>query len=258
MDYIFEMLKAITLNEAIGIFANLSLFSFPILMFFNSKIQVRRLELTSNDHTSVNNELRSIYVKKTLYWMLTLVLYISSVILSDIQSMLNLVYPIMLVYFGAIWGFISIEIRSILSSYKEVKSELYTPTLKRKSFWVLMGASAFKTWQLSRGDGFEPSQIIAILDLLSYAFIFTSLFVFIYFDKKKNLVEKALNKSRKIVISMKDNIVRDEKYRKKRNREIAKVLKLLKLCISIIDDKDEIRNVNKQIRELELLLATSN
>ena len=97
-----------------------------------------------------------------------------------------------------------------------------------------------------------------MLDLASYGFIFVSLFIFIYFDKKRNLVDKALKKSRQIVISMKDSVVRDERYRIKRNREITKTLKLLKLCIDLIEDKEKVRVVNRNIRELELYLATSN
>ena len=71
-------------------------------------------------------------------------------------------------------------------------------------------------------------------------------------------MDKALKKSRQIVISMKDSVVRDERYRIKRNREITKTLKLLKLCIDLIEDKEKVRVVNRNIRELELYLATSN
>ena len=259
MELLLELFKSFTLDKAIEVFASLSLYSLPILIFLNAKIQTRRLDLLSKDHNLMNDQLRYMYVKKTLHWILVLILYIASVILKDIQDMANLVFPVMLVYFGTTFGFISIEIKSILSSYKEVKSELYTPILKRFSFWVLVVASAFKAWQLSIGGNFgAPAQIIAILDLASYIFIFGSLFVFVYFDKRKNLVEKALKKSRKIVISMKDNVVRDERYRTRRNREIAKTLRLLKLCIDLIDNKEKVRAVNKNIRELELLLVTSN
>lgn len=259
MDLFLELFNALTLNKAIDVFASLSLYSYPILIFLNSKIQTRRLELTLKAHTPLNDELRSMYVRKTLYWMITLVLYITSIVLSTTDNMTNLVYPIMTVYFGTIWGFISIEIKSILSSYKEIKSELYTPTLKRTSFWVLTLTSLFKVYQFTAGGKFgAPSQVIAMLDLASYGFIFVSLFIFIYFDKRRNLVEKALKKSRQIVISMKDNVARDERYRTKRNREITKTLKLLKLCIDLIEDKEKVRVVDRNIRELELYLATSN
>ncbi len=124
---------------------------------------------------------------------------------------------------------------------------------------MLTGASLFKVYQFTAGGNFgAPSQVIAMLDLASYGFIFVSLFIFIYFDKKRNLVDKALKKSRQIVISMKDSVVRDERYRIKRNREITKTLKLLKLCIDLIEDKEKVRVVNRNIRELELYLATSN
>lgn len=258
MDYLLELLNILTLDKAIEIFASLSLYSFPVLMFLNAKIQTRRLDLLSKEHASVNDELRYMYVKKSLHWTLMLILYIASILLGETDNMANLVYPTAIVYFGYSFGIISIEIKSILISYKEVKSELYTPVLKRYSFWVLMVASTFKVWQFSKIGAFgAPSQVIAILDLTSYAFIFISLFIFIYFDKKKNLVEKVLSKSRKIIISMKDNVTRDEKYRRRRNREIEKVLRLLKLCMDIIKDKDKKRDIEKQIRELELLLATS-
>ena len=258
MELLLELFNTVTLNKAIDLFAQLSLYSYPLLMFLNSKIQLRRLELASGEHTSINSELRVMYVQKTLYWLLMLVLYLSSIMLAGTTSMANLSYPVALVYLGFSWGIISIEIKSILSSYKEVKSALYVPVLKRTSFWILSLTSLFKVYQLSVGQIFgAPSQIIAIIDLGSYGFIFISLFIFVYFDKKRNLVDKALRKSRKIVISMKDNIVRDERYRIRRNREITKTLKLLRLGIDLIGDERKVRDVNKQIRELELLLATS-
>lgn len=259
MDYLLEVFSIFTLNRAIEIFASISLYSFPLLMFFNAKIHTRKLDLEPGKRASVNDILRFMYVKKTLYWLLMLILYIASIILADIQNMKILVYPIMLTYFGFSFGLISIEIKSILSSYKEIKSELYTPILKRWSFWILMGLSIFKVWQFSGGGNFgAPSQIVAILDLASYGFIFISVFVFVYFDKKKDLIEKALRKSRKIVISMKDDVSRSERYRTKRNREITKVLGLLRLCMSLIKDKRKIRDIERNIKELEILLITSS
>ena len=258
MDYLLEIFGAVTLGKTIEIFASLSIYSFPVLMFLNMKIQSRRMDLLSKDHISMNDMLRLLYVKKVLQWILILVLYIASIILGKTEDMSNLVYPISIVYFGYSWALISIEIKSILSSYKEVKSELYVPVLKRYSFWILMLASTFKVWQFSRGTDFgAPSQIIAILDLASYTFIFGSLFIFVYFDKRKNIIEKTLRKSRKIVISMKDDVVRSERYRTKRNREITKVLTLLRLCISLIEDERKIKDIMKSIKELELLLITS-
>ena len=258
MDYLLEIFNILTLNEAISIFSNISLYSFPLLFFFNGKIIVRKLDLKQGSHDDMNNILREMYIKKTLYFLLMLALYIANIILADTKNMAMLVYPVMLTYFGTSFALISIEIKSILSSYKEVKSALYTPVFKRWSFWILIIASIVKLWQLSGGGNFgAPSQIVAALDLASYGFIFISVFVFVYFDKKKDLTERALRKSRKIVISIKDNVVKDERQRKRRNREITKVLGLLRLCIDLIEDKRKIRDIEKNIKELELLLITS-
>ena len=258
MDLLLELFNIITIEKAVEIFASISLYSFPLLFFFNGKIIMRKLDLNLIAHDSANNTLRDMYVRKTLYFLLMLVLYIGSIMLADIQSVTGLVYPLTLTYFGFSFGLISIEIKSILSSYKEVKSKLYTPVLKRWSFWILTGASIVKVWQLSsHGNSGSPSQIVAILDLGAWGFIFISVFVFVYFDKRKNVVEKALSKSRKIVISMKDDVARSERYRTKRNREITKVLGLLRLCMSLIEDKRKIRDVERNIKELELLLITS-
>ena len=188
-----------------------------------------------------------------------LTLYIASIMLIDIEGVSGLVYPLTLTYFGFSFGLISIEIKSILSSYKEVKSEIYTPMLKRWSFWILALSSIFKFWQLSGiGSLGAPSQVVAALDLASYGFIFISVFMFVYFDKKRNLVEKALKKSRKIIISMKDNVEHDKRYIVKRNREITKTLVLLRLCTDLIEEKEKVRAINRSMRELELLLVTSN
>lgn len=258
MDLFLELFNIFTMDRAIELFASISLYSFPLLFFFNSKIQTRKYDLKHIVCDDINDALRKMYVKKTLYFLLMLALYVSSIMLIDIESVAGLVYPLTLTYFGFSFGLISIEIKSILSSYKEVKSEIYTPVFKRWSFWVLTLSSIFKFWQLSGiGTLGAPSQIVAALDLASYGFIFISVFVFVYFDKKKNLIERTLKKSRKIVISMKDNMAHNERYRTKRNREITKTLKLLRLCMDLIKDKKKTRDIEKSIRELELLLATS-
>ena len=258
MELLLELFSTVSLDRAVEIFASISLYSFPLLFFFNGKIITRKLDLKKGTHDDMNDTLRRMYIRKTLYFLLMLVLYIANIILADTQSMTMLVYPIMLTYFGLSFALISIEIKSILTSYKEVKSALYTPVLKRWSFWVLMGSSAFKLWQFSGASNhMEPSQIIAILDMMSYGFIFISVFVFVYFDKKKNITERALRKSRKIVISMKDDVARSERYRTKRNREITKVLGLLRLCMGLIGDERKIRDIERNIKELELLLITS-
>lgn len=258
MDYILEIFSILTLDSAIEIFASISLYSFPLLFLFNGKIITRKLDLKRGARDDMSSILRKMYVRKTLYFSLMLVLYIANIILAGIDSMVMLVYPVMLTYFGFSFALISIEIKSILSSYKEIKSEIYTPVLKRSSFWMLIGASMVKVWQLSGGGNFgSPSQIVAILDLSAWGFIFISVFIFVFFDKKKNIIEKALRKSRKIVISIKDNVVKDDKHRKKRNREIEKVLRLLKLCLSLIEDKRKIKDIERNIKELELLLITS-
>lgn len=258
MDYLLEIFNILTLNEAIEVFASISLYSYPLLMLFNGKIITRKLDLKQDVHDEMSDTLRKMYVTKTLYFLLILALYIANIILADTKNMSMLVYPIMLTYFGFSFALISIEIKSILSSYKEVKSALYTPIFKRWSFWILIGASSVKVWQLSGGNFGAPSQVVAILDLASYGFIFISVFVFVYFDKRKNIIEKALRKSRRIVISIKDNVVKDDRHRKKRNREITKVLGLLRLCIGQIEDKRKIRDIERNIKELELLLITSS
>ena len=257
MDYLLEMFSIFTLDKAIEAFANVSLYLYPLLMLFNGKIIMRKLDLKQGVHDETSNILRKMYVTKTLYFLLMLILYIANIILADTQNMAMLVYPIMLMYFGFSFALISIEIKSILFSYKEVRSELYSPIFKRWSFWILIGASSMKVWQLSGGNFGEASQVVAILDLASYGFIFMSVFVFIYFDKKKNIIEKTLKKSRKIVISIKDNVVKSERHIKKRNREIEKLLRLLKLCMETILDKRKTRAIELQIKELELLLITS-
>ena len=258
MDYFLEIFNTFTIGKAVEIFASISLYSFPLLFFFNSKIQTRKYDLKHIVCDNVSDELRKMYTRKTLYFLLMLALYIASIMLVDIEGISGLVYPLTLTYFGFSFGLISIEIKSILSSYKEVKSEIYTPVLKRWSFWILALSSTFKFWQLSGiGGHIAPSQVVAALDLASYGFIFISVFVFVYFDKRRNLVDKALKKSRKIVISMKDNMVHNERYRTKRNREIIKTLRLLRLYIDLVKDEKKTRDIEKSIRELELLLATS-
>ena len=257
MEIIYQVFIGLTLDKAVEILANMSLYAYPILIFLNAKIKTRKLNAGKLGNSS-NDILRYVYVKKTLFWMLMGSLYTSSIIMSGYASLAVLSSPTMVVYFGLSWGLISIEIKSIYRSYKEVKSSMYVPTLKRPSFWVLMAASVFKVWQLmTSGDFGAPSQLMAILDLTSYVFMAVSLFVFVFFDKKKDVVEKALIKSRKIVISIKNNVVKDDKQRNRRNREIAKVLKLLKLHLDIVEDERKSRAVEQQIKELEILLLTS-
>ena len=260
MEVIYQIFIGLTMDKAVELLANMSLYAYPVLIFLNAKIKTRKINAKKEDDSG-NDILRYVYVKKTLFWMLMGVLYALSIGVNSYTSLAVLSSPTMVVYFGLSWGLISIEIKSIYRSYKEVKSSIYVPTLRRPSFWVLMAASVFKVWQLmTSGDFGAPSQLMAILDLSSYIFMASALFIFVFFDKKKDVVEKALIKSRKIVISIKNNVVRDDKYRAKRNREIKKLLRLLKVHLDLIGDDNEIkkRAVEQQIKELEILLLTSS
>ena len=197
---LFESISTMTLDTMIELFASVSLYAYPVLILLNAKIKTRKLNISKID-SKRNDILRYMYVKKTLFWMLMCSLYALSMLMDKDDLLNNLSSPTMVVYFGLSWGLIGVEMKSIYSAYKETKNVIYVPTLKRPSFWILMTVSGFKLWRLVFENGFgAPEQILAILDFMSYIFMFLSIFIFIFFDKEKDFVYKSLRKSRKIVI----------------------------------------------------------
>jgi len=259
-DFIIEIINIfgmMTIDSLIEAFANMSLYAYPILMLFNAKLKTRKLSIKNEKFNS--RDLTRVYVTETLFWVLMCMLYSVSLYMENDVTLNVLARPTMVVYFGLSWGLISIELKSIFSSYREVKSKVYVSAFKRMSFWVLALTSAFKVWRLFVGDTFgTPQQLMAIIDLLTYVAIFIALIVFLFFDKKKNVIQKAMMKSNIIVSMLKSNIIRNKKQIKRMNKQIEQVIELFDIGLSQVSDERQREEIEDKIKELQILLMVSN
>lgn len=257
---LLEVVGEITLDNVIDLFAHFSLFTFPVLMLFGIKLNSRRVNMLNGNINmwDKSDELYAMYIKKTLSWVLMCFLYGLSIFMLEYPTLKPLSSPTAFVSLGFSWGLISVEIRFILDLYRRFKSKAYIPAFKRVSFWLFLIASTFKVIRLTSGETFgTPEQIMSIIDLSTYLFIFLSFFVFFFFDRRKNIIHKAITKSNRIVNMLLDNVNKSEKMRRKIYRDIDHVIDLLSIAEELCYNKEEEEAIKQNKKKLEVLKITS-